>query len=151
MREHQFSVRICRVLKPEIRHLEEEFQSESIFEKLEKTPEIKLHSIYADAINFYEAFCAAYNETIEVIGKNKDTHRKLNEKEKELYTKEVEVDIAVLYSELINPVPFAPLKCFSATSENIYEAVSVAFNKVLYESQEYVDLPTFGRKEHYVR
>ena len=148
MRTQQFSVRVNRVLKPEIKHLEKDFIHESIFGNSEETQGFRLLSVYADTNNFYEAFCAAYNETVELILKNKEMHRRLSKKEKELYTNEMEVNVIVHYSELINPVPFTS-KCFSATSKNIYEAVTIAFNKVLYESQKYVDLPTFGRKEHY--
>jgi len=149
MRTQQFSVGITRVFKPVDKSSEEEFRMSSSLGNTKKAPGYKLLSVYADTNNFYEAFCAAYNETVEVISKSKDIHRMLNKKEKELYTNEMEVTVSIFYSELIHPKPFISIS-FSAVSENVYEALTIAFNKVLYEAQKHVDLPTFGRKEHYI-
>ena len=127
MRTNQISVRINRVPPKNITK-----------SKDDETPprksrrESELLSVYADANNVHEALCSAFNETILEIRRRCDFGR-LKEDVEEHYSKEYETRITIHYSEVLNPRPRSNIN-FSAISTDIYEGLSVAFNKVLFES-----------------
>ena len=148
MRKHQINVLIQRVTRPFKKISEESI--EDLLKRREKDKDynpVFLGNVYADANNIYEALCAAFNETMIVINVNKDIHRRLDAEENLVFTNEKEVIISICYSELLNPHLISSPK-FYAASKNIYEALSNAFNQVLYEIQKLVDLPSVGCKEH---
>ena len=101
-------------------------------------------SVYADANNFYEAWCAAFNETVLVV-KKMSANGKLPAGEKSARIGLGYTDLKDSDDKRIFPQNSAG---FRADSENIYEAVVVVFNKVLNELQKEISLPTFGSKEH---
>jgi hypothetical protein len=140
MRNHQLSVRISKVPKKN-----ETFSADN-FQELKRKKESKLLGVYADANNFYEAYCAAYNETILEVLRCEETG-KLSGKEKEDFSGKMEVEVLIHFSKLLNPQLGSTI-VFSEISDNVYEALAKAFNKVLHEVQKHVKLPEFGRKEH---
>ena len=149
MRDHQISVRAIKVPKGYFTMTEEELRKFRIASMFPSSQGAKLLGVYADANNFYEAFCAAYNETVLEI-KRLGELVELSEEEKELFTEDIEVNVVINFSELLNP-HLSTSKTFSSISKNIYEALTNAFNDVLYEAQKLVDLPSHGRKEHTIQ
>jgi len=118
---------------------------------IDLTGTVQKISVYSDANNFYEAFCAAYNESILTV----QHFEKLPKHEKEdKYisggSNEVRIFVQHLFSHERDTVFTERFDINVETvSENIYEAISLAFNDVLQETQTRADLPIFGRKENY--
>ena len=110
--------------------------------------------VYAEADNFYEAWCAAFNETMLVIGLH----------ERGIYngdfftSDEIEVSIkldntdfneGVFNSNALRAALYKERE-FKVVSTNLYEAVAKLFNHVLDELQRGVSFPVLGRKDHCV-
>jgi hypothetical protein len=111
----------------------------------------ELISAYADANNFFEALCAAFNETTLEL-QRLDGERKTGGEKHWECEDEKEVRVSLWYTDLKageKHVFRMNAEQFSAVSANVYEALAGAFNRVLDELQKQLDLPTFGRKEHY--
>ena len=118
---------------------------------IDLTGAVQKISIYVDSNNFYEGFCAAFNETVSVIQHFEELPK--HEKEDKFISggnSEVKIFVQHLFS-YNNETVFTDKFDINVetVSENIYEAVTAAFNEVLQEIQTKVDLPIFGTKENY--
>ena len=117
-----------------------------------KRTEQRIIKAYADANNFYEAWCAAYNETtleLQRIEEEQKSGGSLNWEAGD----ELDVCVSLYYTDLKagdEHVFRINSESFNAVSMNPYEAMAKAFNRILDELQKQISLPSFGCKEHYI-
>jgi hypothetical protein len=105
------------------------------------------HSIYADANNFFEAICSAYNESVLELGRKEGILTKGPRSTRTVVS--IKVFLA-RFDEKQGWVDWYKDKEFTSDLLDPYKALSEAFNKVLFHTQKFRNLPIFGRKEHHV-